>query len=98
MESFINQWYFAVPKPAKDLIIKVIKSKEIIEGIKEKRPPKLVSMGCSGVGKSSLINAMFGKYLAETSSVNVGTKEASIFRYKKNDEVVFEIIDTRGIR
>ena len=55
MESFIDQLYFAVPKPAKHLIIKVIKSKEIVEGIKEKRPPKLLSMGRSGVGKSSLL-------------------------------------------
>lgn len=101
METFINQLDFAVPKPAKDLILKTIKSKEIteiVDGIKEKRPPKLVIMGRSGVGKSSLINAIFGEYLAETSSVNVGTKEASVFQYKKNDEVVFEIIDTRGIR
>lgn len=101
METFVDQLDFAIPKPAKDLIFKAIKSKEIteiVEGIKEKRPPKLVIMGRSGVGKSSLINAMFGEYLAETSSVNVGTKEACVFQYKKNDEVVFEIIDTRGIR
>lgn len=101
MENFIEQLDFAVPKPAKELILKAIKSKEIteiVEGIKEKRPPKLVIMGRSGVGKSSLINAIFGEYLAETSSVNVGTKEANVFQYKKNDEVVFEIIDTRGIR
>jgi len=100
-ESFFDQLDFAVPKPVKELIFKAIKSKEItevVEGIKEKRPPKLVIMGRSGVGKSSLINAMFSEYLAETSSVNVGTKEASVFQYKKDDEIVFEIIDTRGIR
>lgn len=101
METFLDQLDFAVPKHAKELILNAIKSKEIteiVEGIKEKRPPKLVIMGRSGVGKSSLINAMFGEYLAETSSVNVGTKKASVFQYKKNNEVVFEIIDTRGIR
>ena len=41
---------------------------------------------------------MFGEYLAEASSVNVGTKEVGVFQYKKKDEVVFEIIDTRGLR
>src|SRR5690625_2278579 len=55
-------------------------------------------MGRSGVGKSSLINAMFGNYLAETSAVEVGTVEHDIFQYKKNGKVIFEIIDTRGIK
>ncbi|AMA64123.1 hypothetical protein ASO14_2931 [Kurthia sp. 11kri321] len=101
METFIDQLDFSLPKPAKELILKAVQSKEIkeiVDGVKEKRPPKLVIMGRSGVGKSSLINAMFGEYLAETSSVNVGTTEAHVFQYKKGDEVVFEIIDTRGIR
>lgn len=55
-------------------------------------------MGRTGVGKSSLINAIFGAYLAETSAVEVGTKDSQVFQYKKNDEVIFEIIDTRGIK
>jgi uncharacterized protein (DUF697 family)/GTPase Era involved in 16S rRNA processing len=101
VEELINGLDFVIPKKAKDLVINALKSDEItsiMEGIKERRPPRLVVMGRTGVGKSSLINAIFGEYLAETSAIEVGTKDSQVFQYKKNDEVIFEIIDTRGIK
>ncbi|WP_172372219.1 GTPase [Sporosarcina jiandibaonis] len=101
IEEIINEIDFAIPKAAKDLVINALKSDEItniMEAIKERRPPKLVIIGRTGVGKSSLINAMFGTYLAETSAIEVGTKDSQVFQYKSNDEVLFEVIDTRGIK
>src|SRR5699024_7022869 len=86
---------------AKEVIKKTIYSKEIeeiIDGINEKRPPRLALIGRSGVGKSSLINAITGSYLAETSAVDVGTESADLFQYKEDGEIVFEIIDTRGFK
>lgn len=99
--NFINKLDIVVPKKATEAIINIIESseiKEIVENIKTRRPPKLVIMGRSGVGKSSLINAMFGAYLAETSAIDVGTVDHEVFQYKKNGRLIFEIIDTRGIK
>lgn len=101
MEKFIDNLDIDIPDLAKGKILKTLKTKEItdlIEAIKEKRPPRFVIMGRTGVGKSSLINAMFDTYLAETSSVEIGTTETKKFSYVRDGEVLFEILDTRGIK
>jgi uncharacterized protein (DUF697 family) len=54
-------------------------------------------VGRTGSGKSSLINAMFGKYLAVTSDVVVGTKDIKKYDYYLNGKLIFEFLDTRGI-
>ena len=71
--------------------------KELIDGIKERRPPRFILIGRTGVGKSSLINAMCGKYLAEESAVEVGTTYGEKYSYKFLGKTIFEVIDTRGI-
>ncbi|MBD3108902.1 50S ribosome-binding GTPase [Bacillus sp. AGMB 02131] len=101
VETLIDNLDFAIPKKVKETVLKMMKSEEIneiITGIKEKRPPRLVLTGRTGVGKSSLINAIFGKYLAKTSAIEVGTKVYESYNYESNGEVIFEIIDTRGIK
>ena len=70
---------------------------KLLEGLKDPRPPRFVLVGRTGVGKSSLINAMSGRYLAEVSDVEIGTKEARRFTYESDGQVYFEVIDTRGI-
>src|SRR5690625_5181088 len=98
---FLDDLDFEIPEQAKHAILNIIESvdiKRIVEDIKTRRPPRIVLMRRSGVGKSSLINAMFGTYIAETSAVEVGTVEHDFFQYKKNGKVIFDIIDTRGIK
>ncbi|CAM3187420.1 GTPase [Filibacter tadaridae] len=69
----------------------------LLEGLKDPRPPRFVLVGRTGVGKSSLINAMSGRYLAEVSDVEIGTEEARRFTYESDGQVYFEVIDTRDI-
>lgn len=57
----------------------------------------MIVVGKTGVGKSSLINAMFGHYLAKTSAVDVGTQSVSSYQYRDNQQVLFDVIDTRGL-
>lgn len=101
LDKFIDGLGIDIPDMAKDKINGLLKSKditELMEAIEESRPPKFVIMGRTGVGKSSLINAMFGSYLAKTSPVAIGTTETQQFNYVKDGEVLFEILDTRGIK
>lgn len=90
-----------IPMAAQKIVNELFHSKEIqsiITDVNTRRPPKIILMGRSGVGKSSLINAMFGTYLAETSAIEVGTVDYEIFQYYKSGRLIFEIIDTRGTK
>ncbi|HBJ1652017.1 GTPase [Clostridium botulinum] len=101
LDKVINDLPEAIPTNIKELIKKQIlgddELKSLIEGIDKRRAPKFIIMGRTGVGKSSLINAMCGKYLAEISNVKIGTKQAEKYEYKSEGSVVLEVLDTRGI-
>ena len=71
--------------------------KRLMEGIDTHRPPRFFLIGRTGVGKSSLINALCGAYVAGVSDTKSCTQNAQIYECREGDRVLMEILDTRGI-
>ena len=99
----LDEWLDMIPGLPTEVRGKIkeglIKNKDmeaLVDAIKNRRPPRFVLVGRTGVGKSSLINAMCGRYLAEVSDVKVGTNFAKGYAYKSLGKTLFEVIDTRG--
>lgn len=81
----------------KDAILGDKDLKEFMNGIDSHRPPRILLIGRTGVGKSSLINAICGFYTAKVSDVRSCTETAEIYKVTDNNRVLLEILDTRGI-
>lgn len=81
----------------KDKILGDAELKNLMEGIDSHRPPRIFLIGRTGVGKSSLINALCGSYVAAVSDTRSCTENAQIYQCMDGDRVLMEILDTRGI-
>ena len=80
----------AQQKKLMDVLMNDNELKNLLEGLKNPRPPRFVLVGRTGVGKSSLINAMSGRYLAEVSDVEIGTIEARRLRMSRMDKCILK--------
>lgn len=91
----------AIPEKVRNMIKERILGdndlKALMEGIDSHRPPRFFLIGRTGVGKSSLINALCGTYTARVSNTKSCTKGATVHRCMDGDRVLMEILDTRGI-
>jgi len=81
----------------KDTILGDKDLKKLMEGIDSHRPPRIFLIGRTGVGKSSLINALCGSYVAKVSDTTSCTPNADVYQCMDGDRVLMEILDTRGI-
>lgn len=86
-----------IRKMLKDTILGDQELKQLMEGIDKHRPPRIFLMGRTGVGKSSLVNALCGSYVAMVSDTKSCTESVHIYECKDNDRVLMQILDTRGI-
>lgn len=90
-----------VPDEVKDILQKAIlgdkELKKLMEGLDTYRVPRFLMVGRTGVGKSSLINALCNCYTAKVSDVQIGTKSSEKYECKCGDRTILEIFDSRGI-
>ncbi|HPB48240.1 MAG TPA: 50S ribosome-binding GTPase, partial [Exilispira sp.] len=71
---------------------------EIKKLIEDSRPPKMFLIGRSGHGKSSLINALANKHVAEVGDVKPTTYQSIPYLIKFEESYSsWEIIDSRGL-
>ena len=100
-EKMIDSLPDAIPEKTrvfiKDKVLGDKDLKRLMEGIDSHRPPRIFLIGRTGVGKSSLINALCGAYVAPVSDTRSCTTGASVYECKDDDRVLMEILDTRGI-
>lgn len=101
IEDILDSLPDVIPENTKDLLKNKILGdnslKNLMDGIDSHRPPRIFLIGRTGVGKSSLINALCGAYVAKVSDIRSCTIGAEIYQCKENNRVLMEILDTRGI-
>lgn len=104
-EAFDNAWAMAPDFPGKKEKGQWIKNrilgdeelKNLMDGFKNKRPPNFMLVGRTGVGKSSLINALCGTYRAKVSDSASGTASTEPYKICRDGETILNVLDTRGI-
>ena len=91
----------AIPEKARqkirDTILGDEELKNLMDGVDSHRPPRIFLIGRTGVGKSSLINALCGAYVAPVSDTRSCTETAQTYQCKVGERTLMEILDTRGI-
>jgi predicted GTPase/uncharacterized protein (DUF697 family) len=71
--------------------------KELLQLVRDRRPPRFMLVGRRGAGKSTLVNAIFGAPVREVGSVSAQTGKAPWLEYERDGKAL-EILDTRGVQ
>ena len=98
VETFIPE---IVPEKYRDVVMNILMGpalEELKKLIDESRPPVFYLVGRSGHGKSSLINALAGKQVAEVGDVKPTTAESLDYSITFPERyATWRVIDSRGL-
>lgn len=101
IDRIFNTIMGGLPYPAKTFLKNSIMGPamdEIKQLINESRPPVLFLVGRSGHGKSSVINALANKYVAEVGDIKPTTPETIPYEITFPERyATWKVVDSRGI-
>lgn len=100
LDGLIEEYGKAMPTETKEKIKNAILGDDslnkLLDGVDTARPPRMFLIGRTGVGKSSLINALCSSYVAHVSDVGSCTTGVSKYECCVEGRVLMEIMDSRG--
>ena len=101
IDRIFNAVMGGLPNPARSFMKNSIMGpamEEIKQLINESRPPVLFLMGRSGHGKSSVINALANKYVAEVGDIKPTTPDTIPYEITFPERyATWQVVDSRGI-
>lgn len=100
MDTIIDELGRALPEGVTNTIKKCVlgdeELKTFMHGVENHRTPRIMLLGRTGIGKSSLINALCGGYVAEVNDYRSCTSEIKFYSCKDDGRVLMDIMDSRG--
>ena len=97
IEKIPDEIPFGIKEKIRNAILNDKGLKDLIDGIDNHRQPRIFLAGRTGVGKSSLINAILNQERSIVSNIAGTTRDAIDTRFKYNGEE-YVVIDTAGMR
>ena len=98
LEKLPDEIPFGIKEKIRNAVLNDKGLKDLIDGIDNHRPPRIFLAGRTGVGKSSLINALCGYYCASVNDTRSCTQSTIEYSLYSGNRITMNICDTRGTK